>query len=304
MPGLRLCLLWSLVVCIAACDAPTGEVASGVYVDDVHRFVDAWTEFSLSDSTCTALRPYWESAGPGLGTYRRKFNVDFDDLCSAVHRTPENYAQIAGRRSELDSVASLITDTYSRFNRLRTLENNPSVFLVVGTGVSAGSTTLGRNPSILLGMERNRSSEGLPWLVAHELVHTQQRYPALGMLTGGPRFLRGSVLRHSIAEGAADFIAELATGRAVRNQYAESRERQLWEQFKPDAATKDYGPWLYNGGREDRPEDVPPDLGYWIGYRITKSFYEKAADKREALNDILSIRDFAAFLEESGYKGG
>src|SRR5690606_6772276 len=73
---------------------------------------------------------------------------------------------------------------------------------------------------------------------------TQQRYPALGMLTGGPRFLRGSVLRHSIAEGAADFIAELATGRAVRNQYAESRERQLWEQFKADAATKDYGPWL------------------------------------------------------------
>jgi uncharacterized protein YjaZ len=153
-------------------------------------------------------------------------------------------------------------------------------------------------------MERNRSSEGLPWLVTHELVHTQQRYPILGALTGGPRFLRGTVLRHSIAEGAADFIAELATGRAVRNEYAEGREGQLWEQFKEHAATKDYGPWLYNGGRENRPEDVPPDLGYWIGYRITKSYYDKAIDKREALNDILSIRDFETFLKDSGYQGG
>lgn len=303
MPSLRSTMPWVFVLSLTACDSAVDKSAPGVYVDDVLRFVDAWSEFSPSDSSCTTLRSYWDSAGPGLETYRRKFNVSFEDLCAAVHRAPDGYAQLVGRRSELDSIASVVEDVYSRFNQLRPLENSPSVFLVVGTGISAGSTTVGRNPFILLGMERNRSSAGLPWLVAHELVHTQQRYPLLGAMNGGPRFLRGTVLRHSIAEGAADFIAELVTGRMVRNEYAEAHEGELWKQFKADATTKDYGRWLYNGGHADRPEEVPPDLGYWVGYRITKSYYENAVDKQEALDAILSIRDFADFLRDSGYQG-
>jgi hypothetical protein len=303
VPGLGLALSCAGVLSLTACNSTTSEAASGVYVDDVARFVDAWGEFSLSDSSCTALRSYWESGGPGLETYRRKFKVSFEDLCTAVHRAPDGYEQIASRRSEFDSVAAVIGEVYSRFHRLRPLENNPSVFLVVGSGISAGSTTGGRNPSILLGMERNRSSAGLPWLVAHELVHTQQRYPLLGAMTGGPRFLRGTVLRHSIAEGAADFIAELITGGTVQNEYAETREGRLWQQFRKDASSKVYGRWLYNGGRGDRPGDIPPDLGYWVGYRITKSYYEKATDKRGALDAILSISDFEAFLRDSGYQG-
>jgi hypothetical protein len=56
------------------------------------------------------------------------------------------------------------------------------------------------------------SVRGLPRVVAHELVHTQQHYPLIGSLTGGPKILRGSLLRHSIAEGSADFIASLLLG--------------------------------------------------------------------------------------------
>lgn len=287
---------------LSSCGGRTGEDVGGVTVADVHRFVAAWKQFSGNDSTCAVLRPYWDSASPGLDAYREKFGVDFGDLCLAVHRRPENYAQLQDRLVELDSVASVVSDIYTRFDKLRPLENRPGVYLVVGTGISAGSTTRGRRPFILIGMERNRSSSGLPWLVAHELVHTQQRYPLMGALTGGPRFLRGSVLRHSIAEGSADFIAELVTGRPVVNAYAEAREAQIRNDFLRDAGTKEYGNWLYNGGSEGRPESVPADLGYWVGYRITKSYYERALDKQVALEEILSIRDFEAFLRSSGWR--
>jgi hypothetical protein len=45
-------------------------------------------------------------------------------------------------------------------------------------------------------------------------------------------------------------------------------------------------------------------MGYWVGYRIARAYYDRAADKRRALNEILTIRDFDAFLAASGYAGG
>ena len=153
-------------------------------------------------------------------------------------------------------------------------------------------------------MELNHSGRGLPWTIAREMVHTQQDYPWLGSMTGGPKFLRGTLLRQSIMEGSADFIAELLTGQPKRNTYAESHEAELWGEFRRDAKSKDYSLWLYNGWNAKALGDRPADLGYWMGYRITKSYYEHAADKRQAIQDILTIRDFDKFLAASGYTGG
>ena len=49
-----------------------------------------------------------------------------------------------------------------------------------------------------------------------------------------------------------------------------------------------------------RPEGRPADLGYWMGYRIARGYYRRAADKAQAIRDMLRIRDFDAFLEASG----
>lgn len=57
--------------------------------------------------------------------------------------------------------------------------------------------------------------------------------------------------------------------------------------------------WLYQGDRA--PPGKPADLGYWMGYKISKAYYEKATDKRAAVKDILRYKDAKAFLEASGY---
>ena len=49
----------------------------------------------------------------------------------------------------------------------------------------------------------------------NEYVHTQQDYLSLGTVNGGPQFLRGSLLRHSIMEGSADLLTELVTGPTI-----------------------------------------------------------------------------------------
>jgi hypothetical protein len=45
----------------------------------------------------------------------------------------------------------------------------------------------------------------------------------------------------------------------------------------------------------------PQDLGYCMGYRIAKSFYDRALNKSQAIREILQLTDFVAFLKASGY---
>jgi hypothetical protein len=45
----------------------------------------------------------------------------------------------------------------------------------------------------------------------------------------------------------------------------------------------------------------PPDLGYFMGYKISESYYKNARDKRQAIKDILEINDFDKFLKQSKY---
>jgi uncharacterized protein YjaZ len=101
-------------------------------------------------------------------------------------------------------------------------------------------------------------------------------------------------------EGSANLIAELVTGAPNHNQYAEAHEAELWADFSREMHGKDYSRWLWNGGNPKRG-GRPADLGYWVGYRITKSYYDRAADKARAIHDILTIRDFDRFLTAGGY---
>ena len=59
---------------------------------------------------------------------------------------------------------------------------------------------------------------------------------------------------------------------------------------------KDLSKWLYQG---DRSTDRPADLGYWMGYRICEAYYKRAADKKQAIREILEIKDFEAFRSSS-----
>ena len=46
------------------------------------------------------------------------------------------------------------------------------------------------------------------------------------------------------------------------------------------------------------------DLGYWVGYRIVKAYYQRSADKQQAFRDILELSDPHAFLAKSGWQPG
>lgn len=115
------------------------------------------------------------------------------------------------------------------------------------------------------------------------------------------------MLEQCIIEGSADFLGELISGKIGNNapyEYASGKEKMLWEDFKKDlnlGENDSFSNWLYGGERRD---DRPADMGYYIGYMVTRAYYEKSADKRKAIREILTIKDCRKFLIDSGYNGG
>ncbi len=174
----------------------------------------------------------------------------------------------------LDSAVTRVDSIFARFRAIYPQGRQPGVYFVVGAGMAAGTTTHTSDPVVLIGVERAGDPSRLASTVAHEFVHTQQDYPWIGIFTGGPSFLRGTLLRQSIMEGSANLIAELVTGVPSRDEYAEAHEAELWADFSREMHGKDYSRWLWNGSNPKRG-DRPADLGYWIGYRITKAYYDR-----------------------------
>jgi len=185
----------------------------------------------------------------------------------------------------------------------------PNVYFVIGRMNSAGTLAPG---GLLIGVDMFGANgqfnldglsqwqrsviapiEKVPFVVAHESIHYQQKYSIPGEPT---------LLQKSINEGAADFIAELISGGHVNphlHTYGNPIEKELWNEFRQAMNGTDFSNWLYQG---DQAKDRPADLGYYMGYKITESYYKNAADKRAAIKEILEIKDFEEFLKTSRYE--
>ena len=73
--------------------------------------------------------------------------------------------------------------------------------------------------------------------------------------------------------------------------------------FRRDMAGEDFSGWLYNSA--DNAFGVR-DLGYYVGYAITRGYYNRASDKAAALKTMIEL-DYSdpaavqAFVDASGY---
>lgn len=164
----------------------------------------------------------------------------------------------------------------------------PPVYFVVGAYNSGGTFN---QDGLFIGAEMQTDINSIPFIVAHELIHFQQKN-----WSENP-----TLLQQSIVEGSADFLGELIAGVNINqkaNDYGSRHEEQLCREFISRMDSTNYADWLYGvTGKDDRPHD----LGYWMGYKITEHYLKKAADKRKAIKEILDIKDYKAFLKKSGF---
>jgi hypothetical protein len=240
-----------------------------------------------------------------------------EELVRALATFPRYYAAVRATTLSLDSAATVtgaIRRGLSRLAELYPEARFPDVYFVIGTLSTGG--TVGRT-GMLIGTEQYASGPDTPrdelpeWarvataansfaniagLVVHEAVHAQQR-PAQGPNT---------LLRHALGEGIADFLSELAVGpwhaESERHRYGHAHERAVWLDFKDEMATDStIRTWMYNGMVPAPKNHGATDIGYWVGYRIARVYYEGARGKAAAIRELILLPDPERLLAESGY---
>lgn len=126
-------------------------------------------------------------------------------------------------------------------------------------------------------------------LIIHEQVHVSQKNTKTN-----------SLLTKTINEGAADFILYLQTKKypsflKKTYEYGAKNENTLWLKFNNDLS-KDYEKieedWFYNYHRDD----MLPDLGYFMGFKICENYFNLSRDKERAIEFILNGKNSKKLL--------
>ncbi|MET0571928.1 MAG: DUF2268 domain-containing putative Zn-dependent protease [Pedobacter agri] len=256
---------------------------------DITNFWEAFDKIDAEPQTNPFENIYLKSGSAGVQAYTKGRIENATSLLNTVRERKDDY-EIA----RLNSLRMLDNEKQCRaaFMALKYLYPKavyPNVYFVIGRFNSGGHST---PEGLIIGAEMIQSA-AVPYTIAHELIHYQQDSIPKKSL---------DLLAACINEGSADFIGELISGGGPNKQthsYGNANETRLWLEFKEIMDDReDSHDWMYNY----RPKNgYPPDLGYWIGYKITESYYNKASDKKKAILDILQIKDFRKFLAESGY---
>ena len=250
----------------------------------------------------------------GMGDLLAAMNLD-----AAVRQRPRFFAAIRHNTLAIDTARAVKDSIRTYYRRLVALYPDavfPPVYFLIGQLSSGGTTS---DAGQLIGAELHGADastpldelsdyerrvvgrvDGLPRIVAHELMHIQQSH-ARGGAIAVESTSKPSLLAQSLDEGCASFLAASITGAdpaKVANEYGLAHEHDLWVEFQRDMNGNDASSWLYQG---DRSKDRPPDLGYFMGARICAAYYTNANDKRQAVRDIFAMPSPATFPGRSGY---
>ena len=268
---------------------------------DVDRFYEVYEKAGGRPTADALQRAYIDPGSDGLHTLARMRKVTGPSIAEAIAKRPEIYSKAKGCIDVLPRVRERLVGALSKLKDIYPEARFPPITIAVGRGKPVGVG--GRDTGVQIGAEALCATEWINpnvedrfvGVIMHEFAHVQQA-------VAFSEIENATVLSASLEEGVAEFITELTTG-AISYSYMSGliagREKEIETAFAADADKTDLSNWLYNSTPEK-----PADLGYWVGYRIVKSYYQHAGDKRQAIRDIFGMTNPREFLANSGWRPG
>jgi len=287
--------------------------AAQLVTSDIGRFWLAYDEASKQPTSrgrvAVYRKMYFNRGSDGLLDYYLIKIRSIESFVATIDSYPRYYRSLREGSQQVLARVDAIRGGLRKMKAIYADAVFPNVYFVIGRLTSAGTLS---HRGLLLGIEKltatkgktpldefsearrpwGRGVESIPPVVAHELVHFQQK--------NGPYTL----LRNVLTEGGADFIGELIAGgntNPVAQAFGNAHEAEVWHRFEKDMHGTDARDWLANSSSDRVGPTWVPDLGYFVGYQISKAYYERATDKRQALRDLLDLEDPDAILRASGY---
>ena len=315
-------------------NAPEGKGWSALQdrLDSIDRELKELSHFELRTEAMDAFWPYLNRALQDTSQAREQLKTfvltgppevrDFyvvrygsiDQMYGQIINAAPEYYTYLERQFSPDSVnlvKETIVSSMTRFREIYPQAVFPKVYIVPGIlntggtatemGMFLGGDMYGKSPEMPTGelsdwqRDAIMNFSDLPRLTIHELMHFQQNYQ--------DEQHRETLLSAVVHEGVCDFMVELCTGEVLVNENLEflsvaENEKWVFEELAAELLEDDASKWLYNGGSI---EDRPADLGYTVGYLITKSYYEQHPDKKQAVYDLLNSNDLIEIVKNSKY---
>jgi len=314
--SLTICLFFISTMSIAQSGPPLNRDPATVkfVTSDIGNF---WRAYDLAaKETDKAKRvaifqsEYLDKGSAGLKDFLRLRIKSAEDLVSAIDRMPKYYASIRPQTLQVAKMEKRMRGAFEKFKSIYPAAVFPDVYFLIGVTNSGGTT----GPSgLLIGTELYSKAatspldelsprmrvvfstvDKVPAIVAHESCHYNQNY------SSAPE--NRNLLGKALQEGSCDMIGELVSGDTINEHlkvYGRTHDAEIWRDFEANMYKPDISNWFYNAATA---KDRPADLGYYVGYLITRAYYRNAKDKRQAIHDILNIQDARAFYEASGVR--
>ncbi|MGC2531150.1 MAG: DUF2268 domain-containing putative Zn-dependent protease [Candidatus Acidiferrum sp.] len=303
--GVAIGILACAAISLAARSATARDSATApspvIEIDDVARFYQVYDAAGGHPTAEQLQHEYLDPGSEGLHHLAEARRVSGTSIAKNLTAHPEMYSDARRCMAVLPRVRQRLQVALLKLGQLYPEAKFPPVTIAVGRGKPAaiGSPVSG----VQVGLEclcatnwlNPNVEDRFVHVIAHEYAHVQQ---ARALVDDE----HPTVLEMSLIEGAAEFVAEITSGEVSNVELIEAtkgREKEIETAFVPDEDKTDISKWLYNSTLER-----PGDLGYWVGYRIVKSYYQHAPDEREAFREILQMTDPKAFLAKSGWYPG
>jgi hypothetical protein len=301
MESLALALVLGSGAAIGVATPAAGSARPVIETSDVDRFYAIYDAAGGQPTAAVLQHEYLDPGSEGLHVLARMRRVTGQSIADAIAKRPEIYVQARECIKTLPRVRERLAAAMGRLAQLYPDARFPPVTIAIGRGKPIGIG--GRDTGVQIGAEALCANawinpdigDRFVRVVMHEYAHVQQAV-SFSERDGA------TVLAASLEEGAAEFVTELTTGAtayAYLDALVAGRETDIETAFAADKDKTDLSDWLYNSTPQ-----APADLGYWVGYRIVKFFYQRNDDKQEAIRVIFEMTDPADFLEKSGWRPG
>jgi hypothetical protein len=278
------------------------------HYQDVSNFITAFnkSETNWANAPSYFYNEYFSKASKALFFYQKfKIQSSSHQFAYRVEDKKAYFRSVIPNLEQLGTQEPFLREYFNKFEHLYPDAVFPDVYYTVGC-FNAGGTS---SPfGLIIGTEMHtkmkdsdlsnfnnwekkvvRDFSNLPLITIHELVHIQQNNNY------------NNLLGNAIYEGAADFISSLVCGSHINeyvHDWANKNEKEIWDEFEKEMYKENTENWI---GNADRAKDKPADLGYFVGFKICESYYNKQTDKKKAIKDILTITDWNEFYLKSGY---
>lgn len=288
-------LIGSLAFTAGATEGPE------IQIEDVERFYKLYDATGGHPSVEQLQRDYLDAGTDGLHTLMKIRNLTAARIAESIEKRPEMYTNAKRCTAVLPRVRQRVAVSLRELVRLYPQARIPPVTIVVGRGKPVGVGY--PNTGLQIGLEAlcavdwfdANLEDRFVHVIAHEYAHVQQA----ATNADEEHF---TVLQRSLLEGIAELVAEITSGKTGYVHFGpltQGREKEIETAFAADQDKTDLSAWVDNSTLEQ-----PRDLGYWVGYRIAKSYYQHSADKTQAFREILEMSDAKAFLAKSGWYPG